>query len=151
MIEIKKEKYYKIGVKCGTRQKLIRTIEQWKGDMNWCLRIFFFTFFFLCQNYLPVSTHWSHFSFFFMWQTQSPCTWKFRWSQGGQVPPLAPLWLRHWTKTPINFWWRRRLNSKSLIQPSEILSVELTGTHRWRENWYMIKRTNQTSQTKQHT
>ena len=48
MIEIKKEKYYKIGVKCGTRQKLIRTIEQWKGDMIWCLRIFFFLLSFSC-------------------------------------------------------------------------------------------------------
>ena len=35
------------------------------------------------------------FPFFFMCQTQNSCTWKFRWSQGGQVPPLAPLWLRH--------------------------------------------------------
>ena len=49
MIEIKKEKYCKIGVKCGTRQKLIRIVEQWKGDMIWCLRIFsfFFCFYFL--------------------------------------------------------------------------------------------------------
>ena len=33
------------------------------------------------------------------------------------------------TKTPISFWCRRGLNPKSLIQPSEILPVELTGTH----------------------
>ena len=33
------------------------------------------------------------------------------------------------TKTPISFWYRRKLNPKSLIQPSETLPVELTGTH----------------------
>ena len=35
----------------------------------------------------------------------------------------------HHTKTPINFLCRRELNPKSLIQPSEILPVELIGTH----------------------
>ena len=28
------------------------------------------------------------------------------------------------------FWCRRGLNSRSLIQPSETLAVELTGTHK---------------------
>ena len=37
--------------------------------------------------------------------------------------------LYHQTKTPISFWCRRGLNSRSLIQPSETLPVELTGTH----------------------
>ena len=37
--------------------------------------------------------------------------------------------LYHQTKTPISFWYRRRLNPRSLIQPSETLPVELTGTH----------------------
>ena len=37
--------------------------------------------------------------------------------------------LYHQTKTPISCWCRRGLNHKSLIQPSEILSVELTETH----------------------
>ena len=37
--------------------------------------------------------------------------------------------LYHHIKTPIGFWWRQRLNPRSLIQPSETLSVELTGTH----------------------
>ena len=32
-------------------------------------------------------------------------------------------------KTPISFWCRRGLNPRSLIQPSETLPVELTGTH----------------------
>ena len=32
-------------------------------------------------------------------------------------------------KTPIDFWYRRELNSKSLIQPSETLLIELTKTH----------------------
>ena len=35
----------------------------------------------------------------------------------------------HQIKTPINFWCRQGLNSKSLIQPSEILPVELVETH----------------------
>ena len=35
--------------------------------------------------------------------------------------------LYHQTKTPIGFWYRRGLNSISLIQPLETLSVELTG------------------------
>ena len=33
------------------------------------------------------------------------------------------------TSAPISFWCRRRLNPRYLIQPSDILSVELTGTH----------------------
>ena len=37
--------------------------------------------------------------------------------------------LYHQTKTPISFWCRRGLNPRSLIQPSETLQVELTGTH----------------------
>ena len=35
----------------------------------------------------------------------------------------------HQSKTPISFWYRRRLNLRSLIQPSEILPIELTETH----------------------
>ena len=35
----------------------------------------------------------------------------------------------HQSKTPISFWYRRRLNPRSLIQLSETLSVELTGIH----------------------
>ena len=37
--------------------------------------------------------------------------------------------LYHQTKIPISFWCRQGLNPKSLIQPSEILLVELPGTH----------------------
>ena len=36
----------------------------------------------------------------------------------------------HQTKTPISFWCRRGLNPRSLIQLSETLPVELTGTHK---------------------
>ena len=32
----------------------------------------------------------------------------------------------HQTKTPISFWYRRRLNLKSIIQLSDILPIELT-------------------------
>ena len=31
---------------------------------------------------------------------------------------------RNWTKTPISFWYRRGLNPRSLIQPSETLPVD---------------------------
>ena len=37
--------------------------------------------------------------------------------------------LYHQTKTPISFWCRRELNSKSFMLLSEILPVELTRTH----------------------
>ena len=43
--------------------------------------------------------------------------------------PLLIIALYHQTKTSINFWCRQGLNPRSLIQPSEILPVELTGTH----------------------
>ena len=42
---------------------------------------------------------------------------------------LLMITLYNQTKTPINFWCRRELNSRSLIQSSETLPVELTGTH----------------------
>ena len=37
--------------------------------------------------------------------------------------------LYHQTKTTISFWYKRGLNPRFLIQPSEILPVELTRTH----------------------
>ena len=39
-------------------------------------------------------------------------------------------------KTSIGFWYRRRLNTRSLIQPSEILSIELTETHIYKSLLY---------------
>ena len=33
------------------------------------------------------------------------------------------------TKTPINFWYRQKLNLKSLIQPSKFLLIKLTESH----------------------
>ena len=45
--------------------------------------------------------------------------------------PLLMIVLYHQIKTPISFWCRRGLNPRSLIQPSETLPVELTGTHYW--------------------
>ena len=35
----------------------------------------------------------------------------------------------HQTKTLIGFWCRWELNPRSLIQPSDTLSIELIGTH----------------------
>ena len=43
--------------------------------------------------------------------------------------PLLMIDFYHQTKTPISFWCRRGLNPRSLIQLSETLPVELTGTH----------------------
>ena len=43
--------------------------------------------------------------------------------------PLLMIILYHQTKTPISFWCRWRLNSRSLIHPLETLPVELTGIH----------------------
>ena len=45
--------------------------------------------------------------------------------------------LYHQTKTPISFWCRQGLNPRSLIQPSETLPVELTGTHEFEEVEYV--------------
>ena len=45
--------------------------------------------------------------------------------------PFLMIALCHQTKTPISFWYRRRLNLRSLIQSSEILPVELTGTYQF--------------------
>ena len=44
---------------------------------------------------------------------------------------LLMIVLYYQTKILINFWYKRRLNPKSLIQPSEILSIELTRTHKY--------------------
>ena len=43
--------------------------------------------------------------------------------------PLLMIAHYHQTKTLISFWCRRGLNSRSFIQPSETLPVELIGTH----------------------
>ena len=43
--------------------------------------------------------------------------------------------LYHQTKTLINFWCRRRLNPKSLIQPSKTLLVELLNYFDGSMNW----------------
>ena len=43
--------------------------------------------------------------------------------------PLLMSTICYQTKTPISFWYRRKLNPKSLIQSLENLSIELTGTH----------------------
>ena len=46
--------------------------------------------------------------------------------------PLLMTALYHQIKTLISFWCRRELNPRSLIQPSETLPIELTGTHLYR-------------------
>ena len=51
--------------------------------------------------------------------------------------PLLMIALYHQTKIPISFWCRRGLNHRSLIQPSETLLVELTGTHKNYNNTYI--------------
>ena len=41
-------------------------------------------------------------------------------------------------KISIGFWYRRRLNPKSLIQPSKTLPVELTTTHKYGATTFCI-------------
>ena len=53
----------------------------------------------------------------------------FFWENFNLWHQLMMIVLYHQTKTPIGFWCRRKLNPRSLIQLSEILLVELTGTH----------------------
>ena len=48
--------------------------------------------------------------------------------------PLLMGVLYHQTKISISFQYRRGLNPKSLIQPSEILPIELVGTHLYTDN-----------------
>ena len=43
------------------------------------------------------------------------------------------------TKTPVNFWYRRGLNPKSLIQLSETLPIELTGTHLYKRFDFILR------------
>ena len=43
--------------------------------------------------------------------------------------PLLMISLYNQTKTTINFWCRRELNPKSLIQPSETLLIKLIETY----------------------
>ena len=78
----------------------------------------------------------SNFSFFFFF-IESFNLWR----------SLLIIALYHQTKTPINFWYKRKLNPRSLIQSSETLPVELTGTHhlilvfkcRWMvDNFYYV-------------
>ena len=49
----------------------------------------------------------------------------------GEFEPLTFLIKIHYhqIKTLISFWYRQELNLKSIIQPSNILSIELIGTH----------------------
>ena len=49
--------------------------------------------------------------------------------------PLLIIALYYQTKIPISFWCKRGLNPRSLIQPSETLPVELTGTHWFWRIW----------------
>ena len=44
--------------------------------------------------------------------------------------PLLMIILYNQIKTSINFWCWQRLNPKSFIQPTEILLIKLTGTHK---------------------
>ena len=43
--------------------------------------------------------------------------------------PLLMIIIYHQIKISISFWCRREMDPRSLIQPSKILSIELTRTH----------------------
>ena len=53
---------------------------------------FFFTFLFLRHNHFQITTDWESFFFLSFSLCQSPLHLQrnYRWSQGGQVPPLTP-------------------------------------------------------------
>ena len=51
------------------------------------------------------------------------------WTVCEQWLSLLMIVLYHQIKIPFDFWCRRGLNPRSLIQPSEALLVELTGTY----------------------
>ena len=51
------------------------------------------------------------------------------------------------TKTLIGFWYRRKLNTRSLIQPSEILPIKQTETHK---NIYNFDLTYDVGEDKMH-
>ena len=55
---------------------------------------------------------------------------------------LLMITLYHQTKASISFWYKRGLNPKFLIQPSETLLVELTGTHPLKFFWHARKLSN---------
>ena len=55
------------------------------------------------------------FFFFFFFERESFNLWC----------PLLMIAIYYQTKTPISFWCRRGLNSRSLIQPSETIRIQL--------------------------
>ena len=75
------------------------------------LNTYFFLSFFRLTNIL-----YFLFSFLFFVERESFNLWH----------PFLMIALYYQTKTPISFWCRQWLNSRSLIQPLEILPVELT-------------------------
>ena len=76
---------------------------------------------------LPLLQHILHpfflFPFFFC------CTFLFWESSNLWRPLLMMIAIYHQMKTLIDFWCIWRLNPRSLIQPSETLPIELTGTY----------------------
>ena len=68
-----------------------------------------------CKEY----TRWALFFIFYFFLRESFNLWR----------SLLMIAFYRQTKTPISFWYRRRLNPRSLIQPSETLPVELTEIH----------------------
>jgi len=61
--------------------------------------------------------------------TLSPCKNFFFWESFNLWRLLLIIALYYQIKTPISFWCRQGLNFRFLIQLSETLPVELTGTH----------------------
>ena len=55
------------------------------------------------------------------------------------IPLLLIIALYYQIKTPIDFWYKWRLNVRSLIQPSETLPVKLTGTYMNKVFWLFIE------------
>ena len=82
-----------------------------------CNFVLYFGMLIFCRNKTYIFVLIIFFFLFLFWESFN--LWR----------PLLMIAFYYQTKTSISFWYRQGLNLKSFIQPSETLSVELTGTH----------------------
>ena len=97
MIEIKNEKKLWYNYQTWDKTKAYKSSKLGEKDLMF-EKFFFFKLSFSCViTIFKLQLIGSHFFLSFS-LCQSPLHLQisFRWRQGGQVPPLAPLWLRHW-------------------------------------------------------
>ena len=108
MIEIKKEKKLWNNYQMWDKTKAYKSSKLGEKDLMFEI-FFFFLLSFSCVITIfklqPIGSHF--FLSFSLCKSPLHLQRNFRWSQGGQVPPLAPLWLRHWVGiSGGGVWWR---------------------------------------------